>query len=111
MADVWEEFEAEVVREPSYTALVVAGELDLATCEQLEEHLDAASRDHDGDVVVDLAGVRFLDSCALRVLLTAHVDLAARERRLVLRRPSEIVTRVLTVAGLLTTFGVDGSAD
>ena len=111
MADVWEQFEAEVVRESSCTTLVVAGELDLATCEQLEGHLEDARRDHDGDVVVDLAGVRFLDSCALRVLLTAQVNLADRDRRLVLHRPSEVVTKVLTVAGLLTTFGVDGSAD
>ena len=111
MADVREEFEAELVRESSGTTLVVAGELDLATCEQLEWHIADADRDHDGDVVVDLAGVRFLDSCALRVLITAHVNLAERDRRLVLRRPSEVVTKVLTVAGLLTTFGLAGSAD
>ena len=111
MADVSEDFEAEVVREPSRTMLAVAGELDLATCERLEEHLEDASGDHDGDVVVDLAGVRFLDSCALRVLITAHVRLAELDRRLLLHRPSDVVTRVLTVAGLQTTFGMDGSAD
>ena len=45
MDDVSEEFETEVVRESSRTTLVVAGELDLATCERLEESLEDASRD------------------------------------------------------------------
>jgi anti-sigma B factor antagonist len=111
VGDVSEEFQAEVVRESSCTTLVVSGELDLATCEQLETCLADASRDHDGDVVVDLAGVRFLDSCALRVLIAAHARLADRDQRLVLHRPSEVVTRVLTVAGLLTLFAMDGSGD
>jgi anti-sigma B factor antagonist len=111
VADVSEQFETTVVRESSRTTLVVAGELDLATCERLEDSLEDASRDHDGDVVVDLAGVRFLDSCALRVLIAAHVRLAERDRRLVLHRAPEVVTRVLTVAGLLSLFGMDGSED
>ena len=46
--------------------VVVNGELDLVTAPQLEERLKCVIDSTDGDIVVDLANVTFIDSTGLR---------------------------------------------
>jgi anti-sigma B factor antagonist len=107
VSDVSEEFDAEVVWQRSEAVVVVNGELDLATSPRLAACIDEVADHHAGDVVVDLAGVSFLDSSALRVLVAAHLRLADGDRRLVVRQPSDATRSVLTVAGLLTTLAIE----
>jgi anti-sigma B factor antagonist len=73
--------------------LVAEGELDVATLDRLREHLD----DHHVRAI-DLAGVTFIDSSALAVLVAAHQ--ARGSDGLVLRQPSDAVRRLLEVSGL-----------
>ena len=79
------------------------GEFDMSNASRLEhalrEWVDSRS-DASPTVIVDLAGVDFVDSTGLRTLLT----ILGVEPRLVLRRPSPPVVRLLeiTVPGVFT---------
>ena len=79
------------------TAIVVAsGELDLGTAPLLRESL---GRLH-GCVVVDLAGVTFLDASAIGVLISQRNRLRNHGGELVLRGPHGVVRRAIEVVGL-----------
>lgn len=63
-------------REGDGVRLVVRGELDIATVPVLER---ALALDGEAErVVLDLAGVTFIDSTGLRLLLEAHGSIGAR---------------------------------
>ena len=94
--------------------VVVTGELDLVNASHLETHLDAVIGSADGDVVVDLANVSFIDSTGLRTVLVAHDRLAQSGRTLAVRNPSVQVSRLLEICGLcdlieIKPFGEAGS--
>ena len=77
----------------------VQGELDIATAPDLERVL-LSPRARGQRVVVDLAGLRFMDSTGLRVLLRAQA--AAKDGRweLYLRNVPPNITRLFTIAGV-----------
>jgi anti-anti-sigma factor len=85
--------------------LRLAGELDLATAEQLKEQLKKQAGS--ARVVVDLAGLEFLDVTGLNVLLEGHRTLASRGGRLVLRRPRPMVVRLLTLLDLSDAIEIE----
>lgn len=103
-----EEFIVETVHGESCDAVVVRGELDVATAPLLEAVLDAVISLRPRRLEVDLAGVTFLDAQALGTLNSARRRQTARHATLVLRRPSAIVRRVLALAGLDRLFDVVG---
>ncbi|MEX1106535.1 MAG: STAS domain-containing protein [Ilumatobacteraceae bacterium] len=86
--------------------LVLAGEVDAHTAPDLAANLEPLPAG-DGDVVLDLADVGFMDSSALRVLVEAHDRAAAHGRRLVLRAPSAAVRRLLEVSGLSEHLAIE----
>jgi anti-sigma B factor antagonist len=84
--------------------LVLAGEIDSYTAPELSEHLGA-----DPPIeVVDVAGVTFIDSSGLRVLVEAHQARAAAGSRLLLRAPSAAVQRLLEISGLAGHLDIAG---
>ena len=80
--------------------VVVSGELDLATVESLRNRVQSVVEHSDGDVVLDMSGVRYMDSSGLSVVLEIRDLLERSERRLVIAEPSESVTAILTICGL-----------
>jgi anti-sigma B factor antagonist len=84
---------------PLGVVLTLGGELDLATVPLLQEQLDPAVRGR-GAVVVDLSGLRFIDSSGLQMLAQAELKLRASGGQLVLVRGSRAVCRVFELAGL-----------
>src|SRR6476646_10317077 len=99
------EFTVVVAEESGQTVAHVTGEIDIATCERLrdaiEPHLGRGQR-----VVLDLSGVRFMDSSCLRVLLQAHTTLTGDGGSLILRNPSDMATRLLSLSGLTDLFDI-----
>lgn len=86
--------------------LVVAGELDIVSSEQLRQRvgdMDASNR-----VVLDLRDVTFLDSTGLRCLLDIRERAAREGGAVVLQSPSPAVLRVLAATSLQEHFAVDG---
>ena len=76
-------------------------ELDLATSQVLDSVLSGLFDDPCRRVVVDLAGVEFIDSTGLRVLLLAQTALEGHGIALVLRDPRPQARRLFDVAGVL----------
>jgi len=77
--------------------LRVSGELDLSTVPQLRDAL-AVVRDPGGDLVLDFAGVSFVDSSGLGLLLSTARTMTERGASLVLRSPAPTVRRLFGVA-------------
>lgn len=88
--------------------LVLSGELDPATAPELDTRIrDLVADDSVTGVVLDLAGVSFLDSSGVRVLVAGAEALRARSATFTLRRPSDNIRRVLEVTGLTQLIVVD----
>jgi anti-sigma B factor antagonist len=78
----------------------VRGEVDSATADVLQRHLEEVLSESDCNLMLDVANVDFLDSTGLAVLITVHSMLGRRSGQLVLRRPSANVMRALRLTGL-----------
>jgi anti-anti-sigma factor len=79
--------------------IIATGELDIATVPLLEEAFEAAIAADDGArILVDLAGLTFIDSTGLRLLV--RMDETSGKGRLAIRS-TPIVDRLLQVTGLL----------
>ena len=79
--------------------LALAGELDAHTAPQLAERL-VELPSGDGNIVLDIERIEFMDSSGLRVVIDVHQRAADAGRRLVLRHPSSTVQRLLDISGL-----------
>lgn len=89
---------------------VLHGEVDFAS----REHLLAIARDFEASGLpraeVDVAGVTFVDSTALSMLLTMRRTATDRGGEVVLVAPGRRLHRLLTIAGMTALFTVDGSS-
>ena len=91
------------VRAGSDGVLYLAGELDLAT----QEAFAASARervDGQGEIVLDLSDLSFIDSTGIRAMIALARDLTPR--RLVLRDPAPDVASVFRIVGLEGMFGI-----
>ena len=90
---------------PDEVALVVAGELDVASAEAFADiaapHLATAKQ-----LVVDLEGTSFMDSSGLKVLATIAVA-RANAGGVLVRNPSDQVRKLLHVAGMAQVLTVE----
>ncbi len=77
--------------------LRATGEIDVSTAGMFRRRIMGLP---DEVVQVDLSRVRFIDSWGLRVLLTAHHELARLGRRLEVISPSRSVRRLLELTAL-----------
>jgi anti-sigma B factor antagonist len=78
--------------------IALAGELDLSGAPALDEEIARLVAEEDvRRVVLDLRGLRFLDSSGLRVVALAARRLEAAGRALTLVRGSETVQRVFEI--------------
>ena len=96
-----------VTTDPDGT-VVVTGEVDLYTAPRLEQVVDGAVEDGQRNVVMDLAGVRFMDSAGINILIRCYKPLDEQGRRLVLRSPQAAVRRTLELGGITTLVDVEG---
>lgn len=90
--------------------LAVSGDVDIATAPRLRTSL-AEAVEHHPAIVVDLAGVEFMDSTGLGVLVAAYTRAAASGRRLVIARPQRIVRNALRLVQVDSVIDVYDSLD
>lgn len=87
-------------------AVVLAGEIDLANFDELATRIrtevDASQR----QFVVDLAGIEFMDSSGLRLLLETKRMCAERGVPFLIRDPSHAVRRLLDMTGLTDEMNI-----
>jgi anti-anti-sigma factor len=86
--------------------LALKGEIDFGNVAQLRAELAQVIRSNAGNLTVDLAGVSFLDSTTIGVLIQAKKRLAQRESELIIIRPQPRVRRIFEMAGLMDYLGV-----
>lgn len=83
-----------------HTVVWVRGEQDLATRAHLLDTIAEAARVDDGDIVVDLSGVTFMDASTVGAFVAARNRARASSRSLSVRDPSPRARRVLDLCGL-----------
>ncbi|WP_018657742.1 STAS domain-containing protein [Actinomadura flavalba] len=91
------------------TVVRLRGELDLAVADDLRARLRAARREHGEHLVVDLAGLEFMDSHGLSVLIGCHKSVQAAGGSLTLASPRPLVRRTLEITGLARRMTVVAS--
>lgn len=94
-----EEFEIARVAEPERVLVTVRGDVDLTTADEFSRQLEAAGQEG-RDVVVDLAGVTFLDSTGVRTLVNAYRSARRRGFFVSIRGARDWVARMLNVTGV-----------
>ncbi|HET8952870.1 MAG TPA: STAS domain-containing protein [Solirubrobacteraceae bacterium] len=95
------------VAHTSYGALVaIAGEVDVATVPRVSAALEAEPAASAGAIVVDLAGVTFIDSTGLGALVKLEHALAARAGRLAIACPEGPARLLFDVTGLAEQLSV-----
>jgi anti-sigma B factor antagonist len=83
--------------EPGSAVVILHGDVDVATCDQLRDALDAL--DDVAKITVDLRGLDFMDSSGVHCLLDAHS--ASKQRGVEFRLvDGPAVTHVLDVSGV-----------
>lgn len=88
---------SEVEEGPGTGALVVApvGDIDLTNANELRTAILCATSSEGTAVIVDLSGVRYLDSLGIRVLFSVARRLRERRKRLLLVTPADAHLRRL----------------
>lgn len=90
------------------TVLRVAGDLDLASAATMRAAgLDALAEPDCSTLVLDLTAQTLIDSTGIGTLVDLHTHAHQHEQHLVLRGVSDILTRVLTIAGVTTMFTIE----
>jgi len=100
----------QIVHEGTQIIVVLRGEADFSATLALSDILARGVSAGSGDVVIDLGGLDFIDTGAMRVLVAAKQRLQRLGRKLTLRSPSSVATRVLDVFGLATMVEPDANA-
>ncbi len=91
--------------------LEVRGELDLASAPLLESELENGQVAAAKTVVLDLQGLKFIDSTGLRVILTAHDRSHERGQEFAVTRGSQQVERLLSITGVAGHLQIISSPD
>ena len=81
-----------------YTLVELAGEADVTTSDMLRDLLETQIARKPGMVIIDLTALRFMDSTALHVILTANRSLAGQGGTLALASPTRVVAAVLRLS-------------
>jgi anti-anti-sigma factor len=87
--------------------LALFGELDVISAPDLEHILDEVLGQPHARVMLDLNGLRFVDSAGVSVLIRAKQRADTEGRTLVLRRPTEQLERVFALVGLADWLAVE----
>ena len=93
------------------TVVSPCGRVDTETSPELENRLVALIQRGDALIVLDLAGVNYMSSRGLRVLLLASRKCVQSEARFVLAGLNEFTNELLTITGFLPHFEVFGKVD
>jgi anti-sigma B factor antagonist len=89
-----------------HAVVALCGELDLFDTSDVASHLTAAVAAYGPSTIVDLAGLKFIDSCGLGVLVRALKWTREVGGDLSLAAPQQQARRVLEITGLIDVFSV-----
>ena len=93
-------FQIDVDHDHPAATITIAGEIDMATIAPLERARELVLARSPTELVIDLSGVRFIDSSGLKFLLETDRLSRAGGWRLQLVKPAETAMRVLVLTGV-----------
>jgi len=100
-----------VRREGSAAVLTLAGDFDMHTVQSVVQPVEELLQDPPHDLVVDLSGVKFIDSSGIALLVKVYTRVVREgEGTMRVERSSPVARRLLEVCGLLETFGMNGTS-
>ncbi len=102
-------FYVEVNEVDATVVLNLEGELDTATARELRAALATAMAGDATAVVLDLAGLSFIDSTGIAVLLAGCHQAESQGRSFTLRHPARMVLKVLHLTGVDRLLAVDST--
>ena len=102
-----DDFATSVTDEDGRRVVCATGELDASTGPKLWDVLDVELTSGRDTVVLDLAGVRFIDSTGLSVVLRAHKALQSAGGKIVLRSPQPQTRQLLELSALIDILAVE----
>ncbi len=88
--------------------ITLSGEADITTAAELGELITVQLAEETQQLTVDVAGLDFADTAAIRVLLVAARRLRQRGGDLVLLRPHRALARVLEILGADEVVTIQG---
>jgi anti-sigma B factor antagonist len=109
-AGIREDPVAGIERTNGFVVVTLAGELDLYNASTVREALFACCAESPERIIIDLSGVKFIDSTALGVLIEARTQLPNRNGFL-LAAPGLETRRALEISGLDRHFSVHESVE
>ena len=86
--------------------VVLTGELDITTYEDAEKQVTDAEQAAAALLIIDLAGLQFVDSTGVRLILAADQRAREQGRQLAIRLGDGLARRVFAALGLLDKFEV-----
>jgi len=92
--------EVEIQQGEDLVEVSLQGELDLSTVEKVEQELRRVEDRGEKLLVLNLAGLSFLDSTGLRLMVTTDQRARQEGRRLAIVKGPESVHRVFTITKL-----------
>ena len=92
------------VHDDGAVVYALEGEIDMGGADALHRRIVGLAASPTGDIVLDMAGVSFVDSSGLRSLITARDAVVAAGHGFRLRGASPEVRRLLELVGLLELF-------
>ena len=101
-------FSISVQRRDREVAIVVVGDLDLASAGRLEREVAQERAAGSTRLVIDLGDVDFIDSTGLRILLALRNDAKRNGHVLTLVPPPLTAQRIFTITGTRALFDWEG---
>jgi anti-sigma B factor antagonist len=86
--------------------LTITGELDLATAATFRSRVLSATEHTEGDLILDMRNVTYIDSSGLSVVLEGRDLLERAGRTLIINDPSASVTTIFTICGLTDRIAI-----
>ena len=85
-------------RNESTLALALEGRLDTVTAPELEKAIKDSFNDLN-ELTLDFAGLEYVSSAGLRVLIEAHMNMALKEGRMELKNVNETIMEIFDITG------------
>ena len=76
----------------------LTGRLDSITAPELEKEIKASFKDLN-ELTLDFAGLEYVSSAGLRVLIEAHMNMALKEGRMELKNVNETIMEIFDITG------------
>ena len=99
--------ELKLLEQDGVMILLVKGRVDTITATELEKKMSPLWSVNSVQLVLDCAGMEYLCSSGLRVILTAHKQVTANEGRFVLRNITPEVRSVLDMTGISRIISIE----